>query len=418
MAAADGTGRWADELRERLDQLRDPGREDLFVLLLTWLRRHDAAVQDELRRLGLRLSHVEPLTVASPRPILDQLVATGSPTELAVAAVAAARALDQELAGLSLRFLTGEHLGIDDRMYRVRQRIVLEGVDHNYGAAKDDPVFGVARTMACVPVGRVGGVLVVDAAPLPEASRSRLARQRERRSLRVLVDAMAPDPGQWLDDGPWTAVHRSHDAAVAAEISAVLDAAAGGKVDLVILPELALCPESVQHLQKELRVRRARYPALTAVGLTHQPADTGPQVVNEAVLLDGRGTELLRHRKLVAYPGTGGVKAERLRAGDSISVLATPIGNLSLLICRDLFDDKRPEQALQLGYITWLFVPSLSPSTSPHLTRATALRPRWITTVVCNAWAPETDRGGHITAGPTIRPVTFSGARTVFEIEL
>ena len=319
--------------------------------------------------------------------------------------------------------LTGEHIGVQGDRFRVRPRIIPGGIDDLYGAAKDDPTFGVARRMACVPIAPVGGVRLVDAVPLPPATSTRLARRREAGSLRVLVDGIVPDRASWVSDGPWTSVQRPHDDSMERLVSELLIDASASEADLVVLPELALDPVSVEHLQASLAVRTEHRPLLLVVGITHQLSDQVPLVVNEAVVLDGRGRELLRHRKLAAYSaadGSAGLTEERLDPGDSIAVLSTPVGNVGVLICKDLFAD-RPEPALRLGYVTWLLVPSLSRSTGPHRDRASQLRPRRITTIVCNAWDDEDERrtkGQHITGGPTLRVSRVSERRSMISVDV
>jgi len=210
---------------------------------------------------------------------------------------------------------------------------------------------------------------------------------------------------------------------MAARIADVLDEAATQAVDLLVLPELALSPESVDHLKAELDRRRLRNPILIVVGITHVASVGSPLVVNEATLLDGRGRELLRHRKLVAFSaadGSGGLVEERLDPGGVIAVLPTPVGNVSLLICKDVFADG-PEPALRAGYVTWLLVPSLSRSTGPQRDRASQLRPRRITTIVCNAWHDEDERvtaGRHVAAGPTLRPAASGSQRWLVTVPL
>jgi predicted amidohydrolase len=424
MATAGG-GRWTIELTERLAELDGPSREDLFVLLLTWLCRHQTRVKRSLRTLGLQMPLVEPTPDATPAAVMAALVtaAAQGTDQLARAAVATTRALDQELAETSVRLLRGEHLGIDGSLFRVRPRITPAGIPALYGATKDDPAIGVARRMSCVPMGLVGDLLVIDATPLPGPTRTRLERRRQAGKLRVLVDAIRPDPGQWIVDGPWTSVQRRHDDEMIDVLAGAVDAAASMAADLLILPELALAPESVDHLAALLRELRRPHPVLVAFGVTHQPSDATPLVVNEAVVLDGRGGELLRHRKLVAFSSadpSGVLVEERIEPGQTLGVLATPVGNMSLLICKDLFSE-RPEPALQLGYVTWLVVPSLSRSTGPHRDRARQLRSRLITTVSCNTWYPEEQRraaGPHVAAGPTLPPATGSGRQWLVDVHV
>lgn len=421
MTSGGGPRGWATALATRLVDLQDPSREDLFVLLVTWLQANVTPVQTALRRLGTPMALVEPLETTRPTEIMAALSAAPAPAELAGRVVAAARALDRHLAALSPTLLTGEHAGIDGRWFRVRPRIVPGGIDELYGAARDDPTFGVARRMACIPSAALGDVRVVDAPPLRPLTRTRLAMRRERGSLRVLVDAIPPDPSQWEADGSWIAVRRGDAAVLDAATAATMAAAAEREADVVVLPELALGPSSLASLQDQLRRSSRRHPALVVVGVTHEGSGAGPLVVNEAVLLDGDGRELLRHRKLVAFStmdGSAGLTEERLDPGHSIGVLPTPVGNMAVLICKDLFAD-RPEAALRLGYVTWLLVPSLSRTTGPHRDRARQLRPRRITTVVCNTWHPEPDRvthGPHVIGGPTVRPQAASDRRVLFEV--
>jgi len=204
-----GRNRWALDLVERLGELSEPSREDLFVLLLTWLQRHERTVTGSSGVAGRQVALIEPLPSPSSRALVTALsAAVSSIPDLAAQAVAAARALDLDLADTNPRLLTGEHLGIGGELFRVRPRVVPGGIDDLYGAAKDSMTFGVARRMACVPVGAVGDVRIVDAAALPAATQTRLAARREAGSLRVLVDAFPPDRSQWRTDGPWTSVQR------------------------------------------------------------------------------------------------------------------------------------------------------------------------------------------------------------------
>lgn len=410
---------WTGDLVRAVAQLDRPSREDLFVLLVTWLQAHASAVGAELRRQGHHLPLVEPLPTATPGQIVARLrrEATSEPWRLAVTAVAAARALDLELGDLDPVLLTGQHAGVDGRWFRVRPRIVPGGTDDLYGLAKDDPTFGVARRMACVPDDRIGGddgVRLVDGPWLPPPVRTRLALRREHGEVRVLVDGVPPDERQWTTEGGWTQVRRAHDPTVEDALNEAVETARSAAVDMLLLPELALEAASLDHLKALLRRGQGRSPSLVVVGLCHADSDRPPLVWNEAVVLDGAGTELFRHRKLAPFStGEGGrLDGERLDPGGTVTVLATPVGNVAVLICKDLFD-ARPEPALLAGYVTWLLVPSLSPKTGPHRDRVSQLRPRRITTVVCNVWPDDAVRrnaGPHVWGGPTLK-VGLSGDR-------
>jgi len=414
-----------DDLVAALRRLDEPSREDLYVLLVTWLRANATAVATEARQRGEHLALVEPLPAMTPAALRGRLreAASFERTGLVVTVVAAARALDDELGNVSPMLLGGEHAGIDGDRFRVRRRIEPGGIDDLYGVAKDDPTFGVARRMACVPVGRIGdanGVALVDGPPLPAAIEARLDLRRRGGTIRVVVDGLAPDDAQWTRHGGWTQVHRAHDAAVAAALDRAVRLTAREPTDVLLLPELALDPASLHHLSAVLRRTPGRSPCLTVAGLCHAASPTAPLVVNEAVVLDATGRELVRHRKLAAFAAGEGARldGERLDPGHTVTVLATPIGNLSVLICKDLFAD-RPEAALQVGYVTWLFVPSLSPKTGPHADRARQLKARRITTVVCNTWPDDEARRAsapHLATGPTLAFTTRRRLRASFEV--
>jgi len=101
------------------------------------------------------------------------------------------------------------------------------------------------------------------------------------------------------------------------------------------------------------------------------------------------GAILHTHVKISRYGDETFV--ERTRTGRVITVLESPIGNLTVLICRDLFNDT-VEPVVTASHANVLLVPSLSPKTSAHETAAEEFRAsNAAATFVCNRWIRKGD---------------------------
>lgn len=143
-------------------------------------------------------------------------------------------------------------------------------------------------------------------------------------------------------------------------------------------------------------------PVLTVAGIEH--VLDRDNHVNEAVILGPRGDVVHRHRKLTRYPD--GNDIEGTQTGDVVTVLESPIGNLTPLICLDLFNDA-VEPVVTASHANVLLVPSLSPTTSAHATAAAEfLASNLAATLVCNRWiiTPDEGRGGTFCMLPGKRP--------------
>jgi hypothetical protein len=79
---------------------------------------------------------------------------------------------------------------------------------------------------------------------------------------------------------------------------------------------------------------------LTAAGLTHRPVAAGTSHLNEAIVLNARGEELMRHEKLEPF-STRSLELEDIlpRQSEGYAFLDTPIGRVVLNICRDFRSD-------------------------------------------------------------------------------
>lgn len=177
-------------------------------------------------------------------------------------------------------------------------------------------------------------------------------------------------------------------------ISDVLDAltaARENEATLLILPELAIPPRTQEILETTLASHGSMgFPILTLLGCCHRKNPDRNRDVNEAVLLGPDGKEVFRHRKLTRYKGNKKIEgevmgvAEQIETGKILTVLECAFGNLTPLICLDLFGKA---ELLEISHANLLAVPSLSPKTSAHLAAAKTLMARnRACTFVANHW--------------------------------
>ena len=169
-------------------------------------------------------------------------------------------------------------------------------------------------------------------------------------------------------------------------IAAARDAvkrASGETPSVLLLPELAATNAVQEAIADELQ-QMAHPPALTIVGLYH--ADAPDEIafdpalvkredlaskVNEAIVLGTSGEVLWRHRKLssaqaeVKIKGKDQIYAEDIRLGSTLTVVPTPLGLVSVVICLDAFAPHVRER-LASSPADVLFIPSLSPHVHRH----------------------------------------------------
>ena len=125
-------------------------------------------------------------------------------------------------------------------------------------------------------------------------------------------------------------------------VESLVDMLSEGRVHIAVLPELALDVTELASLRTTLAARARRFPALTVAGLAHARSADGASHVNEAVVLDARGHELLRHEKLEPYSDSG--EEPRMedilpRQSEEYVYMDTPVGRIVLNICKDFRSD-------------------------------------------------------------------------------
>ncbi|WP_374327159.1 hypothetical protein [Azonexus sp.] len=136
--------------------------------------------------------------------------------------------------------------------------------------------------------------------------------------------------------------------------------------DLLIFPELTLA-ESVQEKIRDWLLQRdeqndACSISLIVLGSFHVRSETYAR--NRCRLLQGKnGRNILTHDKF--SPASIGGFTEGFTPGESASLLCTPIGNLSLAICKDCIGEYWDIWLKQLCP-DWLIIPSLSDGITLH----------------------------------------------------
>lgn len=101
------------------------------------------------------------------------------------------------------------------------------------------------------------------------------------------------------------------------------------------------------------------------------------------------------HRKLTAVALSAAGVVEGNQVGTGLTLVGTPCGVRSVIICLDLCQDAATDRLpLDRLPIDWLWVPSLSAHTTAHRARAAALSARRPSRQACRPPPPRTAREG------------------------
>lgn len=242
-----------------------------------------------------------------------------------------------------------------------------------------------------------------------------------------------------LPDSRWNATGLKNEAQIEQLALAHLNSANAAGCDVVIYPELAITPKiqrAIQlHLLTRAHIASARkagadtviFPeiessysgprviqlapwadlnaldnpvassgvALVICGSFHHPNQLANGYSNVAYALDGAGNVVpgFTHRKLtfVSIGGhqTSSTLNEAIELGDTLSLVATPIGLLCSCICLDLAQ-KLPGYVIPLSHVpfTFMFVPSLSRNTNAHQESAKDILRNRQASVICANQGP------------------------------
>lgn len=134
---------------------------------------------------------------------------------------------------------------------------------------------------------------------------------------------------------------------------------------VVVFPEFTL---DLQH-QNQLALHLRQNPGciqLVVAGAFHTPetVDGASIVYNTATVFNANGSRLFVHRKLRLF-GKDDVGTEFAQVGNGLFVLTTPIGCMTVLICKDFLDeDPRVDNLLAEVPVDWVWVPSYGNETT------------------------------------------------------
>jgi len=394
------------ELLQRLQSQEPVSSEACFVLLWTYLNMaHVAAGENLSRSQGLHPFKIEAFLpagrtqrerIAEATRKLETLV--GGAFELL--ALRWLKALDRHLHQRRDSQLSDEWIsGLDGTEYRVRRRNHFLADYFQARVTSKADQSGTAHLYApfhtAVPRSVAG--ISIHIRPTNNWAepglRSRFAR--ERKKLRVMLwplETVLDYPAIRPEASPSDFISLSevhNEQALIGEVRKALSIARQKEVSLLIFPELAIPPATQNEIRKILQTNGlAGYPFLTLFGCCHRKASEGGDL-NEGILLGPDGKTLHCHEKLAAFTrivtrNRTIIKGEQLKAGTTVSILESPLGNLSPLICLD-FIHKPLYQVLISTHANLFAVPSLSDTTSAHRVAAKNLQAENLaSSFVCN----------------------------------
>lgn len=147
-----------------------------------------------------------------------------------------------------------------------------------------------------------------------------------------------------------------------ASLKNTMDQAQAAGAHAIVFPELTIDIAQRALLTQRLRKQAGSHLVMLQAGSFHETLVIEGKTFNTAPLVNSQGRELLTHRKLRPFskvsPGVDPV-TEDISLGDTIHVLATPVGLLTVLICKDFLDDHPCVLTLLSDVpVEWVLVPS------------------------------------------------------------
>lgn len=155
-------------------------------------------------------------------------------------------------------------------------------------------------------------------------------------------------------------------------IRQTLEQAAKAGADIVVMPEFTVDMEGRRFVAHWLLENEHPFKIVVA-GSFHENTPDG--WFNTAEVWDRIAQPILKHRKMRLFGQAEGL-AEDVGEGHCLTLLTTPIGTLSLLICKDFMDAHQSVATLlQEAPIDWALVPSYGDDSTwrAHKERAIAL---------------------------------------------
>lgn len=150
---------------------------------------------------------------------------------------------------------------------------------------------------------------------------------------------------------------------------------------VVVFPEFTLDLQHREHLATHLRQNPGCI-ELVVAGSFHEPTQAAdPSIAhNTAPVFARDGRTLFVHRKLRLF-GRDDAGAEYAEVGNQLHVLVTPIGCMTVLVCKDFMDeDPRVDNLLAEVPVDWVWVPSYGDETTLRCHKERAKRLATVTT--------------------------------------
>ena len=198
--------------------------------------------------------------------------------------------------------------------------------------------------------------------------------------------------------GKFRALRVNDAAGRVASILSSLTSAAAARAVVVVLPELTVDEAGRAAVCDWLLRTPGHGVELVACGSFHEEEAGG--WYNIGRVLDRYGETVLTHRKLRLFGDAAG-SSEDVNTGNAVTLLVTPIGTLTLLICKDFLDlHQSVATLLQEAPADWVLVPSYGDETTrgAHQVRAhqAATRTPGATVVVANQRNVELSEGAPV----------------------
>ena len=174
-----------------------------------------------------------------------------------------------------------------------------------------------------------------------------------------------------------------------ASLLSALKTAQNHEAHIVVFPEFTLDLEHRAQLVAHLSQLPKNCLQLIVAGAFHEPTSTAAHMpaYNTAPVLNENGTRLFSHRKLRLF-GNKEAGAEFVEAGQQLTVLVTPIGCMTVLICKDFLDeDAHVNNLLTEVPVDWVWVPSYGDETTLKLHKKRAHKLATLTTGASSAVA-------------------------------
>ncbi len=190
----------------------------------------------------------------------------------------------------------------------------------------------------------------------------------------IEVDLFEDASGHWYDT---KAIDLGARAAHAIKLLCESD------VEIIIFPEMVIHPDAISVIQNAVREYGYRSQLRLVLAGTSRSPNGGGMPFNEALVLNHRGQEIGRQRKLHRWnldgglctrydfsPSStlpvGGQVREFITPGEDVLVLDSAFGRLAIMICEDLGRSEPGQWLRDNLMLDWLFTPILDSSIEPN----------------------------------------------------